>query len=202
MKQARIAGLPRCYAASMGRPVSKLATAADLVALGDARVEILAGEVVEKAAPSFEHSDAQAGGLAFLRPRFHDGDGPGGWWIVAECEVQLEAHEVYRPDLVGWRRSRVPERPRGRPVVVRPDWVCEILSPSNAKNDLVHKLRAYQRAGVPHYWIVDPDEQVLTVYRHGGSRYEVVLTATGDEVVNAEPFEAVSLPVGVFFGAD
>jgi Uma2 family endonuclease len=78
--------------------------------------------------------------------------------------------------------------------------VCEILSPSNAKNDLVDKLRAYRRVQVPHYWIVDPDLQVLTVYRYGNETYEVALTAGRDETVYAEPFDAVPLAVGVFFG--
>ena len=178
----------------------KLATAKDLLEPQAGRFEILAGEIVEKAAPSFEHSDAQAGGLAFLRPRFHGGGESRGWWIVTECEVELETHEVYRPDLVGWRRSRLPERPRGRPVKMRPDWVCEILSPSNASNDLVRKLRVYQRAGIPYDWIVDPGTEVLTVYRHAGDAYELALTASRQEIVRAEPFDAVEFPVGLFFG--
>ena len=76
------------------------------------------------------------------------------------------------------------------------------MSPSNARTDLVHKLRAYLRAGVPHYWIADPRDAVLSVYRHAGARYELALTASRDEVVHAEPFEEVELPVGVFFGLD
>ena len=182
----------------------ELATATALDGL-DGRFEVLAGALVERAAPSFEHSDAQAGGISFLRPRFHHGGGdggPGGWWIVSEYEVELEAHEVFVPDLVGWRRERATERPTGRPIRLRPDWICEIVSPSNARTDLVHKLRAYLRAGVPHYWIADPRDAVLSVYRHAGARYELALTASRDEVVHAEPFEEVELPVGVFFGLD
>jgi len=180
-----------------------MATAADLAALGEGRFEIVGGSLVEKAGPSYEHSDAQAAGITFLRARFHHGGGPGGpggWWIVSECEVELEPHEVYRPDLVGWRRARVPERPRGRPVRTRPDWICEILSRSNARTDLVDKLRVYARSAVPHYWIADPDDQVLTVYRHRGATYEIALTAKGGEIVRTEPFEQVELPVGLLFG--
>lgn len=189
----------------MADPARKAATAADLFGLGEGRFEILGGEIVEKAEPSYEHSDAQLGGGTFLRSRFHHGGGPrgpGGWWIVSECEIELEAHEIYRPDLVGWRRARVPERPRGRRIQLRPDWVCEVLSSSNAKADLVDKLRVYQRAAIPHYWIVDPAEEVLTVYRHGGRAYEVALTAGRDETVHAEPFDAVPFPVAILFGED
>jgi hypothetical protein len=44
--------------------------------------------------------------------------------------------------------------------------------------------------------------QVLTVYRYGSETYEVALTAGRDETVHAEPFDAVALFVGVFFGDD
>ena len=182
------------------------ATRDELLALGDEPVEVIGGVVVEKAAPSYDHADAQSGAAAFLRPRFHrdrgDGERPGGWWIVSECDIELERHEVYRPDLVGWRRDRVPQRPAGRFITTRPDWVCEILSASNARNDLVAKLRTYQRAGVPHYWIVDPEECVLTVYRNTGRTFEVALTATRGETLCVEPFDAVELPVGLLFGDD
>ncbi|MDQ3030859.1 MAG: Uma2 family endonuclease [Myxococcota bacterium] len=189
----------------MADPATKRATIADLLALGDARFELIGGEILPKATPSYEHSDAQAAGVSFLRSRFHHGGGsggPGGWWIVTECEIVLPHDEVYRPDLVGWRRDRVPERPRGRLIEIRPDWVCEVLSTSNARRDLVDKLRVYQRAGVPHYWIIDPQEQVLTVYRHSGATYEVALTATRGETIHAEPFDAVPLPVAILFGDD
>lgn len=184
----------------------KLATREDLFARDDERLEVIGGTVAEKAAPSYEHSDAQAGATSFLRSRFHrgggGGDSPGGWWIVTECEIALEAHEIYRPDLVGWRRDRVRQRPEGRCITIRPDWVCEILSASNARTDLVDKLRVYQRAQVPHYWIVDPAERVLSVYRNTGPTFEVVLTATRGETVHAEPFEQVPFPVGILFGDD
>jgi Uma2 family endonuclease len=109
---------------------------------------------------------------------------------------------VYRPDLVGWRRTRVPTRHEGRAIKTRPDWVCEILSPANARNDLVLKLRVYQRAGVPHYWIIDPQEKVLTVYRNTGVTFEIALVAQAGETVRAEPFETESLVVGILFGED
>lgn len=189
----------------MGDAARKAATAADLLALGEGRYEVLGGEIVQKAEPSYEHSDAQFGAGEFLRSRFHHGGGPrgpGGWWIVGECEIVLEPHQVFRPDLLGWRRDRVPHRPRGRAIQIRPDWVCEVVSTSNAKTDLVDKLRVYQQAGIPHYWIVDPAEEVLTVLRHRGAAYEVALTAGRDDIVHAEPFDAVPFPVGILFGDD
>jgi Uma2 family endonuclease len=107
-----------------------------------------------------------------------------------------------RPDLVSWRRDRTPERPSGRPVRTRPDWVCEVLSTSNAQNDLVTKFRVYHRCGVPHYWIVDPDNRSLIVYRCEPDGYLAVLTAMAGATVRAEPFDAIELRVGELFGEE
>jgi Uma2 family endonuclease len=90
--------------------------------------------------------------------------------------------------------------PRERPVRIRPDWVCEILSPSNEKRDLVDKMRVLREAGVPHYWILRPDEKVLVGHRLEPNGYLVALSASTGETVRAEPFDAVELPVGVLFG--
>ena len=122
--------------------------------------------------------------------------------MVTEVEVELEAHEVYRPDVAGWRRDRLPELPDRAPMTVRPDWVCEILSASNARNDLVKKMRAYQRAELPHYWVVDPQAETLTVYRWTADGFLLVLAAERSERVRAEPFDAIELFVGALFGDD
>lgn len=182
---------------------SGTATAADLVDLD--RSEVIAGDVHEKAAPSAEHGGAQGALVGILWTRFHRGGGggnPGGWWIMTEVEIELETHEVYLPDVAGWRRENAPQRPSGRPVRIRPDWVCEILSPSTARRDQVSKQRTFHRCGVGHYWIVDPERELLTVQRWSADGYLVVLTAGKGETVRAEPFDAVELVVGELFGDD
>jgi Uma2 family endonuclease len=41
--------------------------------------------------------------------------------------------------------------------------VAEVLSPSNAGIDLVQKRHDYAAAGIPRYWIVDPQAKTITV---------------------------------------
>lgn len=127
------------------------------------------------------------------------GGGPDGWWIATEVEVSLSL-EVVRPDVVGWRREQVPVGPKGSPVADRPDWICEVVSPRNANNDTVKKLRLYHRATVPHYWLVDPRDATLTVMRWSEAGYITVLRAERGETVRPEPFDAIELPVGTLFG--
>jgi Uma2 family endonuclease len=176
------------------------------VALPDhVRAEVIHGVVVEKASPSAEHGASQAAFVVALGRRFQRRPGgrwPGGWWLGTEIDVEYETHEVYVHDIVGWRRERVPDRPAGRPIRMRPDWACELLSPSNAKHDVVDKFKVLHANQVPHYWIADPIEQTLVVHRWEPRGYLVVLTAASGEEVLAEPFDAVTLRVAALFGLE
>jgi len=117
-----------------------------------------------------------------------------------EIDVEYERHEVYRHDLTGWRRDRLASLAIDPPVRIRPDWVCELLSPSDEKRDRVDKLQGLHRAGVPHYWIANPQDRTLVVHRWEPRGYLIVLTASSGDTVRAEPFDAVELAIDVLFG--
>lgn len=117
----------------MSQPREHLLTAAALVELE--RHEIVGGELVQKASPTFEHGSAQGSVFVALRDFRGRGGCPGGWWLGTEVEIELAAHEVYLPDVSGWRIERVTDSPSGRPVRMVPDRVCEVLSPSTAGRD-------------------------------------------------------------------
>ena len=167
----------------------------------DARFELIDGELVEKAAPTFEHGVAQFNLSGALAPFGRKGGSgrPGGWWFGSEVDIALDGR-VYRPDLAGWWRERVPAPIKERPVPVRPDWICEIVSESNRTTDTVTKLTRYHGSGVPHYWILDQLEQKLTVHRHTADGYLVVLTAAVPACVRAEPFSEIELDVAALLG--
>jgi Uma2 family endonuclease len=179
------------------------ATFADLLALGDqAFHEILSGHLVEKAAPLPEHGLAQRALGRFIGGPYHDDDGrggPGGWWILTEVEVELEQHQVVRPDIVGWRRERLPAPWGQRPVRVVPDWVCEVLSPSDERRDRVHKSALYLRSGVEYFWLVAPAERLLEAYQRQGAAW-LRLGAWGDsERARIVPFDAVEIDLSRLF---
>ena len=43
------------------------------------------------------------------------------------------------------------------------DWICEIISPSNSRNDTIKKKRTYHQRQVGHYWLLDPINETLSV---------------------------------------
>ena len=180
------------------------ATLEDLLAIPEAERhhEVIDGELVEKGATTGEHGGTQADLVGTLRNQFSHRPGgrwPGGWWFATEVEIVFAPKQIFRPDVVGWRRERSPQRPTGTPITLLPDWICEILS-TNRSNDLVKKKRVYHQCQIPHYWIIDPVEETLYVHRWGPDGYIEVLAAQRTERVRAEPFDAVELSVGVLFG--
>ncbi len=45
-----------------------------------------------------------------------------------------------------------------------PDMIIEILSPSTGKMDRVIKFNKYEKARVKEYWIVEPDQKLVSVF--------------------------------------
>lgn len=189
-------------------PKVKPATLDELADLRDQGhvVELIDGEIAYKAMPTPEHGSPQLKFgelLGGFNRRGGGPKGPGGWWLMTEVEVlYARTTEVFRHDLVGFRRDLHPGRPTGLPVKVRPDWACEILSPSTARNDVVKKQRTLHVHGVPHYWLVDPQNQLLAVLRWEPDQYRRVLDAGIGDVVRAEPFDAIELDVRELFGGE
>lgn len=179
------------------------ATIADLLAIpeDERNHEVVNGVLLEKEATSGRHGGAQFRLGEQLGPynRKPGGPKPGGWWFASEVEVLFEDTQVFKPDLAGWRRERLAELPAMVPIALRPDWVCEILS-TNRSRDLVHKKRVYHQHQVPHYWIIDPATETLSVNRWHPDGYVEVLIAERGERVRAEPFDGVELQIGVLFG--
>ena len=190
------------------KPTSDAREAFFAIPEGDRNHEIIDGDMLERASPSGSHGSAQARisasalGPFDRRPGGDDGDGPGGWWIATEVEVELRPTLLVRPDVGGWRRDRVPHRPTGTPVRDRPDWICEVVSASTASRDRVVKLARYHESAVPHYWLLDPTDGTLTVMRWTEPGYLVVLAAQRGDVVRAEPFDAVELRLDWVLGED
>jgi Uma2 family endonuclease len=177
------------------------ATYEDLRSVPDDKVaEVVAGELHVSPRPAFRHArvSSSLGGL-IGGPFDFNPDGPGGWWILDEPELHL-GDDVLVPDLAGWKRERLPALPDVPWLELAPDWVCEVVSPLTARLDRTRKLPAYAASGVSHLWLIDPQARTLEVYRRTERFWTLVATHGGDEIVRAQPFEAVSLDLLVLWG--
>jgi Uma2 family endonuclease len=90
--------------------------------------------------------------------------------LTAPLDVRLPKAEegddqidtVVQPDILVICDKRKIDR---RGVRGAPDWVVEVLSPSTAGIDHVKKRRIYEQAGVREYWLIQPIDRVLIVYK-------------------------------------
>ena len=98
---------------------------------------------------------------------------------------------VLEPDLLVVPRGEA----RADRLHVPPLLVVEVASPSTRRYDRVTKLDAYDRGGVPAYWIVDPDEPSLLVFEREGARLVERAHVRGDEAYAAAvPFAVTVVP--------
>jgi hypothetical protein len=192
----------------MSLPARERATYDDVLAAPDGfTAEILMGELHLTPRPSAVHQAVNTGISWSLFGRFGraGGSGPGGWLILTEVELHLGDPEptstVVVPDLSGWRRERLPEVPDTAAIAVRPDWVCEILSPgaANTRRDRVLKQSIYHQAGVPWLWIVDPVAHTVEVLAHRDEGYLITAVHTGHVQVAIPPFEAEAIDLGAWW---
>lgn len=63
-----------------------------------------------------------------------------------------------------------------------PDWIIEIVSPSNPEHDYIRKLNLYKDACVREYWIVDPREERILVYYLEEGKFELETYTFKDKI--------------------
>jgi Uma2 family endonuclease len=151
-------------------PLDRPLTVHDFEQLPDdgVRYELIWGELYMSAAPSTKHQRVLRRLLveidAFLT-------GPGmGEIFVAPYDVQLDEINIVEPDLVAYRTARS-DIVTDKRMIGAPDLCVEILSPTNRSHDVVKKRVLYARFGIPEYWIVDPEQESITVHLLDGVHY-------------------------------
>ena len=162
--------------------------------------ELIDGALSLQPRPASRHGQASARLSGLLIPPFDLArGGPGGWVIHFEPELHL-GKDVLVPDLAGWRRADHPSLDLTTAYIdAAPDWVCEVLSPSTQRLDRVRKLPRYAAAGVGHAWLVDPLARTLEVLELRGGTWAIVGTFAEDAIVEAPPFAAVPLELGLLW---
>ncbi len=100
--------------------------------------------------------------LLFIRPR-------GGKVLFAPLRLQISPGRFREPDLLLLLNRHDPRNQEA--FWLGADLVVEIVSPDNPTRDTVKKRAEYAEAGIPEYWIVDPQIDTITVLRLEDGRY-------------------------------
>lgn len=178
-------------------PARKIPTIEDLEALPPGiKGEIIEGVLYTMTRPRARHQLTTTRVGSRLSGPFDEGrNGPGGWWILIEPGIELPNTPEIAPDLAGWRRERLPELPADTSITVVPDWVCEVLSPTTRRHDLLVKKPYYAKVGVEHHWVIDLEARTVAAYRLQEGLW-VEIGVYGDErEARIPPFSDVPLDV-------
>ncbi len=156
---------------------------------GAERYQLFNGEAFMMASPSVEHQVIS--GALFLQF--------GNWLIGKPCkvlaaplDVRLFPKEdnsdktVVQPDiLVVCDQKKLAKNS----VNGAPDFIIEIVSPSNAYSDLFYKFQYYLEAGVREYWIIDPIKKNVQVHLYENGHFNTTLYK-----------KPANMPVSIFQG--
>lgn len=105
-----------------------------------------------------------------LLAEFTEAHAPGTV-LPAPMKLRVASERFREPDILYLKREH--SAWRGERFWKKADLVVEIVSPGRKERqrDLEDKPEDYARAGIPEYWIVDWEEQRITVLSLDGDRY-------------------------------
>lgn len=147
--------------------------------------ELLGGRLFVQSAPDEPHSLAVIEIIDFLLRARRAGFGEvrtAPRAVALDFDQHgMQSRDVPQPDIFFIRKERVSIL-EDRAVHGVPDLAIEILSPSTRDRDRPNgeKFAAYERNGVPYYWIVDTSMRTVTQYEfHDGQLHEVATLRPG-----------------------
>lgn len=143
----------------------------------DTLYELVHGTLVEKPAMS-ARSNWIASQLSFLLKSCY----------AAQNAVVIQEQPTYcfadpnhmrRPDVLLIWASRLPQGLTDEEIHVAPDFVAEVVSPTNSWSDIRGRVEEYLAAGVSLVWVIEPGFRSIHAYRKDGS---ISLYRTNDTI--------------------
>ena len=111
--------------------------------------------------------------------------------LPAPLDITFSRTRLLQPDIVVLHEDQL----RGRKVTGGPLLAVEVLSASTRATDSTLKRHVFEQAGVPSYWLLDPEAPSLTVLELVDGAYRETAFVTGEEAFVAErPFAVTVVP--------
>ena len=126
---------------------------------------------------------------------------PGGRVFTAPFDVVFSEFDVVEPDVLFISEARKNDVLTARHVRGAPDLVVEVGSPGTRKRDEMIKRRLYERYDVAEYWVVDPELDVIKVYRRSTAGYARVadLSCENGDVLSTPLIPGLEMPLSRIF---
>ncbi len=159
------------------------------------RHELIDGEHYVTPSPNTKHQ-AVSGNLHFLMRSWLEQHRIGRVFY-APFDVVFTQFDVVEPDLMYMSNERAAEILTSKHVTGAPEIVVEITSRGTRKRDETIKRRLYERSGVSEYWVVDPELDIMRVYRRERDRFTrpIELAAERGDVLTTRLLSRLEMPL-------
>lgn len=168
------------------------------------RIEIIEGIPYSQAAPSRVHQEILSE-LHRQIANFLVGKDckvyPAPFHVVLDLDEEMEDEKdqknVFEPDItIICDQSKLDDHScKGSP-----DLIIEIISPSTARRDKIEKFNKYEQAKVREYWIVEPQEKMVSAFTlQQNQRYGRPDLYTDEELIKVSIFEDLTIDLRMVF---
>ena len=163
------------------------------------RHELIDGEHYVTPSPNVRHQRIL--GTPHWLIRSHLETNPIGQVFFAPFDVVFSDFDVVEPDLLYLSNERAAQVLTELHAKGVPELVVEIASKGTRKRDETIKRRLYERTGVSEYWIVDPEIDVIRVYRLEGSTFgrPIELSRDANDTLSTVLLPALDMPLTRIF---
>lgn len=103
---------------------------------------------------------------------------------------------VFQPDLCVVCDEKKLDR---RGCIGAPDFIIEILSPSNSSKEMKNKYELYEENGVREYWVVDYTHQYVLTYLLENGKYKSFRPLTVEDAIASHIFPDLKFDLGRVF---
>jgi Uma2 family endonuclease len=164
----------------------------------DGRYELVDGELEELVPPRPFHSWTETR-ISSELDRYLEANEPEAFW-GAELDIPTIPSFGRRPDFAYYSTADAARIDlEGNRVLGVPTLVIEVLSEEDEERDTVTKREEYARAGIQHYWIMDPRRRTVLTLVLRGTTYEVAGEFSGDEMLTSGLFPDLPVPLARLF---
>jgi Uma2 family endonuclease len=120
--------------------------------------------------------------------------------FAAPIDVLLSPMDIVQPDVV-YVASNNAGIITAQNIQGAPDLLIEVLSPSTRRLDEIIKRKRYEQTGIREYWIVDPELEILKVYRRGdlGFNEAEIVSLEGQTTLTSPLFPGITIHLAEIF---
>ena len=185
----------------MSAKVEPILTIEDLEALPDDgnRYELFEGELFASRAPSLSHQRVLMNIAALIRIYLEQN--PIGE-VLPTPGVIFDNYNSAIPDIVFISNQQIDNIGSDERIYEAPELVIEIVSPGkeNARRDREVKRQVYGKHGVKEYWIADPVNKSLEIYRLKRRNLALAETLMDEDDVTSSVLPGFKCKARQFFG--